>query len=406
MPDNRTPDTRHTVQGNIPTQPGAQKPAPPRKRPGLGKAFAISLVAVLGVVGASGALIYRFGHTFYHNMNYVADEDVQVVEMLPQEATEEEISTEESLGIKVDEEALNSIHSLMQTISEKEVYEQKEEVYNLLLIGVDRRDKSWNGNSDSMILASIDKANNRLLMTSLMRDTYVDIPGIGYKKLNAAYAYGSGPLLCQTITNTFKVPIERYAAVDFFDLIDIIDEIGGVDLDVSEKEADVANGYIVDMCNLMNISSEGHLYSGGGSFHADGLMAVGFARIRYVGNSDFDRTGRQRYVLQQLMKEVSRMSLAQMTTTLQGILKHVTTNIPEAEIWDMIREVPDFLKYNLETSRIPYDDMYTTIYVGGQDMLVPYWEDTITKLQDSIYGAGTADAANAEKTTEKPKAEA
>ena len=224
-------------------------------------------------------------------------------------------------------------------------------------------------------------------MVSLMRDTYVDIAGVGYAKLNAAYAYGAGPLLCQTITDTFRIQVDRYVAVDFFDLIDIINIIGGVDLEIRAKEAEVANGYIMDMCNLMDIDGSEHMIpSEGGMIHCDGVQAVGFARNRYVGNSDFERTERQRYVMTQLMAEAKQMSLAQITEKMQEILQHVTMNIPETEIWSMITEVPEMLDYEFETSRVPYDDMYDVIYVKGQDMLVPYWDETLAKLQEQIYG--------------------
>lgn len=356
-----------------------------KKGSGLGKIFAISLCIVIGIVVISGGVIYKVGHDMYSNVNYVADEEVKVVETIPEEAVDETLSTEERIGVAVDESELKSIHDMMDGLAQKEVKED-EEIYNVLLVGVDRRDKSWNGNSDSMILVSIDKANNKVNMVSLMRDTYVNIPDIGYKKLNAAYAYGGGPLLCTTVTDTFKIQVDRYVAVDFFDLIDIIDYIGGVTLEVSDKEAEVANGYILDMCNLMDIDGSAHTFSGGGTFYCDGVQAVAFARNRYVGNSDFERTERQRYVIQQLMAEIRQMSLAQMTEKVQGILQYVTMNIPEAEIWDMVKEVPEILDYEFEMSRVPYDNMYDVIYVGGQDMLVPYWDETLAELQKMIYG--------------------
>ncbi len=199
------------------------------KRPGMNvkKVFGISLCIVLGIVFISGGVFYKLGHDMYNSINYVADEDVKTVETLPEEIMEETLSTEERVGVAVSSEELDSIHNKMSSLSDKKAV-SSEDIYNVLLIGVDRRDKSWNGNSDSMILVSIDKENNRVSMVSLMRDTYVDIPGVGYAKLNAAYAYGAGPLLCETITNTYGIKVDRYAAVDFFDLIEIINLIGGV----------------------------------------------------------------------------------------------------------------------------------------------------------------------------------
>ncbi|MCD8396579.1 MAG: LCP family protein [Lachnospiraceae bacterium] len=349
----------------------------------LKKIFIISFCIVIGIVLVSGGLIYKLGHDLYSSVNYVSDDSVAVEETLPEEAEEE---TDEGVGDVVSDEELAAIQDSMDT--SKDVVSD-DDIYNVLLIGVDRQDQTWNGNSDCMILVSINKADNRVTMVSLMRDTYVNIPGVGYKKLNAAYAYGGGPLLCETITETYKIEVEKYVAVDFWDLVDIIDIIGGVDLEITAEEAEVANGYIWDMCTrLMDIDPDEHYFpTSGGSVHADGVQAVAYARNRYVGNSDFERTERQRYVLTQLMEEVKDMSLAQMTSAMQSILEYVMTNISETEIWSMVTEVPEMLEYEFEMSRVPYDNMYSTIYVNGQDMLVPDWDETLEILHDFIYGS-------------------
>ncbi len=343
--------------------------------------FIISLCIVIGVVCISGGLVYQFGHDLYSNVNYVSDDTITIAETLPAEVESE---TDEQTGERVSDEQLLQIQKAMAI--DKDVISD-DDVYNVLLVGVDRQERDWNGNSDAMILVSINKKEDRVTMVSLMRDTYVDIPGVGYKKLNAAYAYGAGPLLCQTVTDNFKVEVDDYAAVDFWDLVDIIDIIGGIDLDVSAEEAEVANGYITDMCDRqLDIDPTPHYFpEEGGEVHADGVQTVAYARNRYVGNSDFERTSRQRYVLNQILAEVSKMSVAEMTDDMEQILEYVTTNIKESEIWSMVTELPDMLDYDFETSRIPYDNLYSTIYVSGQDMLVPDWDETITLLHDFIY---------------------
>ncbi len=368
-----------------------------RKKKGMNlkMVFGVSLVIVLGIVFISGGLIYKFGHDLYQNVNYVADDEVQMLETLPEEASleEETMDPSERQGVTLTDDELSSIHDQMSSLSDRETASD-DDIYNLMLIGVDRRDKSWNGNSDSMMLVSINKKDNRVSIVSLMRDTYVNVAGVGYSKLNAAYAYGAGPLLCQTVTETYKIKVDRYAAVDFFDLIEIIDIIGGVDLEITADEAEVANGYILDMCNLMEIDGYEHqIPSEGGIIHCDGVMAVAFARNRFVGNSDYERTERQRYLISQLMKEVKTMSVAQMTEKMQSILEYVTTNIPETEIWSMVSELPDLLEYEFDMDRVPYDGMYDVIDVNGQDMLVPYWEDTIEKLNEFIYGGEKTDSS-------------
>ncbi len=361
------------------------------KGTGWKKALGICLCVIVLIVAIGAGAIYFIGHNLYSRSNYVRDEDVQRVDVLPEEA-HETVSDEERTGKVLDEEGLKSIAGQMEDVAEKEDIHKDDDVYNILLIGVDRRDRTWNGNSDSMILVSINHTQKRISMISLMRDTYVNIPDVGYAKLNAAYAYGAGPLLLETVTNTYRVQVDRYAAVDFNSMIEIIDTLGGVDITLSDKEAEVANGYIVDMCNLRNEDSSGHLYAGGGTFHADGLQAVGYARIRYVGNSDYQRTERQRYVINQMIAQVKNMDITQITGFIEDILPLVTHNVPEGEVWDMASKVLDLLDYSFVQDRIPYDNMYDVIYVKGQDMLVPEWEGTIERMKETIYGSGKVSA--------------
>ncbi len=349
----------------------------------------ISLCIILAIVVAGGVLIYTIGHELISSTNFVADEDVKTVQVeeLPEEA-KETVSAEEKKGRVLDESELNEIHQQMNQLSDVDTVED-EDVYNLLLVGVDRRDKTWNGNSDSMMLVSINHTAKRVSVVSLMRDTYVDIPGYGYNKLNAAYALGGGPLLTETITDTYKVDVSRYAAVDFENMIQIIDALGGIDLEMTDAEVEVANGYMLDMCNTLGLNGYDYVLPGGGVYHCNGVQAVAYARNRYVGNSDYARTERQRYVISQIIEEVKRMDVAQLTQFVKDVLPLVTHNVEETEIWDLVTKAPEILQYKFVQDRIPYDNMYDVIYVDSQDMLVPQWETTIEKLHNTIYGNGS-----------------
>lgn len=355
--------------------------------PSWKKVLGISLSIILAIVAVGVVVIYNIGHDLIARSNYQADEEVKVVNELPEEA-QEIVSPEEKRGVVLNEEELNDIHQQMNNMNEVEAISD-ESVYNLLLVGVDRRDKTWNGNSDSMMLVSINHAAKRVSVVSLMRDTYVDIAGVGYAKLNAAYAYGGGPLLTSTITDTYKVDVSRYAAVDFENMIEIIDALGGIDLEMTDAEVNVANGYMMDMCDTLGLNGSDYILPGGGIYHCNGVQAVGYARNRYVGNSDYARTERQRYVISQIVAEIKRMDVMQMTQFVKDVLPLVTHNIQESEIWDLVTKAPEILKYDFVQDRIPYDNMYDIIYVKGQDMLVPQWETTIEKLHETIYGDGS-----------------
>lgn len=359
--------------------------------PRWGRVLGVVLIILLGLVVLGGVGIYFYGHNLIERAHFVADDDVKQLETLPEEAYEE-VSTEAdgARGPVLNESELANIHQQMSKGTSAVDTIMDSDVYNVLLCGVDRRDKTWNGNSDSMMLVSLNNKKKRVSVISLMRDTYVAIPGHDYNKLNAAYAYGGGPLLLQTVRDNYKIDVNRYAAVDFMDMVDVIDDMGGVELTWTDQEVEVANGYMIDMCqNVLNIPYEEHLLKGAGTYNSDGVQAVAYARNRFVGNSDYTRTQRQRYVISQMVEKLKSMSAAEMVAFVTKALPLVTHNIPENEIWDLVSDAPQLLKYDYLQDRVPYDNLYETIDVDGQGMLVPDWDDTIAQMQDTMYGDGT-----------------
>ncbi len=363
-----------------------------RKGPSWGKILGITLCVILGIVVAGSAGIYYFGHNMISRMNYKADEDVKQFETLPEKAFE--VSTEaEPAGNVLNESELENLHILMnqaQTDQGDDVIMDKS-VYNVIIAGVDRDDESWNGNADSVMLVSLNNDQKRASVISLMRDTYVEIPGHDYNKLNASYAYGGGPLLCDTVEENYRIPVERYAAVDFENLVDIVDALGGIELEWTANEIEVANGYIKDMCErVLHVPYEEHaILDEPGLLLSDGVQAVAYARNRFVGNSDYTRTQRQRYVIQQMVEKIKTLSSTQLLSFVQKVLPLVTHNLPENEIWSLVWDAPAILKYDIVMDRVPYDGKYTEIDVGGQGMLVPDWEDTINQMHQTIYGDGS-----------------
>ena len=342
-----------------------------KKKFGWVNVLTILLVVVLVVLVG----VYAVINHYYSKSNYVSDDKVTINKSPEVEA--------ESIGLTDEEtDALQS-----EIIDETQDIElpNNSAVYNILLIGVDRRDKSWYGNSDSMILMSINKDTKQIHMTSFMRDLYANIPDVGVKKLNAACAYGGGPLVVRTIEDNYKLPIDNYASVDFDSMIDIIDAIGGIELSPSDDEVRVANNYVNEMCGLRNVDASAHQYTAGGEQHVDGYQAVAYARIRYVGNSDYQRTERQREVLSKMMQKMKSSSVTELSALADTILPSVTHNIDQSTLMTLIGELPTILSYDIVQSRVPYDDLYS----GKGEMLVPDFSATIARLQTEIYGSTT-----------------
>ena len=155
--------------------------------------------------------------------------------------------------------------------------------------------------------------------------------------------------------------------------------------------ADIANGYIKDMCErVFDIPYEEHaILEEPGMIHSDGVQAVAYARNRFVGNSDYTRTQRQRYVIQQMIAKIKTLSSTQLLSFVQKVLPLVTHNLPENEIWSLVWDAPDILKYEIVMDRVPYDGQYDEIDVSGQGMLVPHWDTTIMQMHRTIYGDGS-----------------
>lgn len=258
--------------------------------------------------------------------------------------------------------------------SEGSILEEGKNSYNILLIGSDHRDDSWNGNSDVMILITILPENQRIVMTSFMRDLYAEIPGHGVHKLNYAFAVAGGDKLVETLENNYRLSIDNYAVADFESMADIIDILGGVEMEISDAEAEVLNDYLTSVGR-----TESHL-PGGGTYLLDGGQAVAYMRIRYVGNSDYQRTQRQRDVLSKIFEGLGSLESEELAEITEKVIPQIEHNVDTLRMMKLIAALPKFVDYELEENRIPYDDLYYT----QNEMLVPDFETTILRLHESL----------------------
>ena len=197
---------------------------------------------------------------------------------------------------------IKKIHYVESNITSYSGLLDESYVKNVLLIGTDGRTASDRGRSDTMILLSINSKTDEIFLTSLMRDSYVDISGYGWNKLNAAYSFGGPELLIDTIQRNFDVKVTDYIAVNFNAFAAVVDAVDGVEINVSDSEAEAINQILHDEVNeLMGDAIDSDYLSSGGKYKLNGKQALSYARIRYVGNADFERTERQREVLSKLL---------------------------------------------------------------------------------------------------------
>ncbi len=253
-----------------------------------------------------------------------------------------------------------------------------DDVLNVLLIGTDARTSDYRGRSDSMILVSINKETEEIVMTSIMRDVYLKIPGKGYNRINASYAYGGADLLIQTIEQNFKIRIDKFVQVDFTSFEKVVEAVGGVSIPLNSSEITVMKQFGSDM--------NGKPFSGAGTYKLNGKQALTYSRIRYVGHSDFERTQRQRRVLDEIIKSAKNLSIGELSDSLDVILPLVTTDFKKGELIDLILGSVSYLSYDRVQLRIPADHTYSNMRIRGMAVLGIDFDENRRLMYKTIYG--------------------
>ena len=235
---------------------------------------------------------------------------------------------------------------------------KKDGVINILLIGNDSRNDGEDGRSDAMILLSISTRTKKVVMTSLLRDMYVEIPDHSGNRLNAAYSYGGAELLLNTVEQNLGITVNRYVQVNFEAFANLVDAVGGVDLELSSGEKQLVNGYLNEY-NELTGKAFGTDYLedlSDGMVHLNGPQALAYTRNRYMG-TDFGRTERQRKVLAEVVHRLPK-ALLHPRTLENGLLPNLTTNLTAWECYRLTLMAPFLLRYDMEHGSIPLEGTY------------------------------------------------
>ena len=262
-------------------------------------------------------------------------------------------------------------------------------VTNILLIGTDTRVAGSNdARSDAMIVVSINPYKRRLVMTSIMRDSYVTIPGYGENRINEAYSRGGAALLIQTIEENYKLGIDYYVQVDFFSFVDVIDAFGGVTINVDQPEVEFINGYIAEFNQVSGIPDRDGFVDEefpGGEITLTGKQALGYARIRKIGN-DFARTQRQRTVMNALLEKVKKANVFTIYKAVESILPDISTNISDSKMCSLLMQSILYLNFDMVQARVPADGTWSNAIMGtNQEVLAVDFGANKNYLQSTIY---------------------
>lgn len=268
----------------------------------------------------------------------------------------------------------------VQWAEEAEELEESDDIINILLIGQDRRAGEGRSRSDTIILVTVNKPAKTLTLTSFMRDMYVPIPGRSDNRINVPYLVGGMSLLDSTLKRNFGVTVDGNVVIDFYSFIDIVDLMGGVEIELTAKEADYMNrNFSWDIDD--GLEDEWNLTEG--VQQLNGSQALSYARMRKVGKSDYERTERQRRVVSKLIEKAKTLSVAELNLLLQHALPMITTDLDDAQILSYAWELFPLLKeLEIQTLRIPVDGGYESKIIDEMAVLVPdLWYNRV-KLQE------------------------
>ncbi len=246
----------------------------------------------------------------------------------------------------------------------------EDNTYTILLVGSDAYDDDNRGRSDTTILVQVDGEGKTIRMASFLRDMYVKIPGKGSNRLNASYIWGGEELLRKTLETNFGVTADAYVEVNFERLVKVIDAIGGVEVEVSEAERQQVNSILKFYNEKIGHKESDQLLQESGLVNLTGKQALCFSRIRKI-DGDFQRTARQRKVLEAAFRKVTQLSMAEISLLILQNMDAVNTDLTVADAVDLIPLALRCKNATFETLAIPVAGSYTSATVDGMAVIKP-----------------------------------
>lgn len=264
----------------------------------------------------------------------------------------------------------------------KKVKQKDKDVENILVFGVDSRgNDDVECRADAIIVVCLDHNSNQIKLISLMRDTGVTIEGrSNIDKLGHSYSYGGVGMLINTINDNFGLDIQRFVMLDFNSSAQVIDQIGGIELEVKSEEVKYANQNLDEQNALSGTSVPYLTHSGYQSL--SGSQAVAWARIRH-SDSDFVRTSRQRILVTAIMNKVAKLGTSQQLATLEDLAGMFETNMNSVDLFRVGSSGVELVK-KMSEYRVPADGLYTV--QQNPWMMVVDWENQINALHEYIWG--------------------
>lgn len=320
-----------------------------------------AILIALTIIGLSALF------AFLNKINKVDNSEIEVVPQTEETfEIDDELSEEESEITMAPEDVVWN--------GEKITVMQDDAVKNILLIGQDRREGQGRQRSDTMIICSINTKTEEIILTSIMRDLYVPIPGYSDNRINAAYQFGGMPLLDQVIEESLGIHIDGNVEVDFDGFIGALTEVGDLDIELNSAEAE-----------YFNKNYNWGVGAGVNTLSPEQVLI--YARTRSVGHSDWERTDRQRRVVMASFHKVKDYGLTALMDMASNIMPYLTTDMSNIDILGYVYTIVTNGITDMESNRIPVEGTYSCETLRkGMEVLVPDLSANSKYLQSYIYG--------------------
>ncbi|SER76112.1 transcriptional attenuator, LytR family [Butyrivibrio fibrisolvens] len=257
---------------------------------------------------------------------------------------------------------------------------------NIALFGVDTRtgDLENNTRSDTILIASINNTTKEVKLVSVFRDTYLNLGNDSYNKANSAYAQGGPTQAINMLNMNLDLNITDFITVGFEGLVDVIDALGGIDIELTDAEVKHLNDYQKIMARQQG--KEYIAVTQAGYQHLNGLQATAYCRIRYTSGDDFKRTERQREVLEKVFEAASKASLSELNSIIDAVTDEIYTSLSTSEILGYVSNITSYSI--VDTTGIPTSDMRTGATVGrkGSCVIPVTLEANVIWLHEYLFG--------------------
>ena len=261
--------------------------------------------------------------------------------------------------------------------------EFEDDVINVALFGTDSTEGT-KGLSDSNMILTVNTKTKSIKLSSIMRDTYVQIPGHGENIINMAMADGGPELSLKTINTNFNLDLDKFIAVNLNSLPKIIDRLGGLDMIIEEDELKFVNKYTKGLNEENNTDAQRVI--GVGMNHLNGTQATAYCRIRHAAGTDFKRTERQRTVFSLIFKKLSSLSYGELNSLINDIIPLVSTNLSYGEIISIGSHISSVGNVEIIQNRFPNEGDHWSTGTNEDYRLNVDKEATAKKMNDFIYG--------------------